>query len=338
LLFDQFEELISQFEEAPPGDDLRAALEVQNNILQILAELMRDPALRVKLLFVFREDDLAKLGKLFVLYPNLPDTYLRLTPLRTESLHDIICGPFDRFPGHFQPELSSALADRLETAFRERSKSGFLNLSETQIACLQLWQAKDPEETFASRGVQGLHEDYLSEALNRMPGVLQDLTVALLSSVVTDSGLRNVISREDLVGRVKEKEEDRIPEERSEAALKALEEEKTRLIRREHRHDAVFHEIISEFLVPWIARQKAERKEKQRQGPAAQMDGRGGRPSARRSRDSGRGLVGRQVPDQGGGNYRASETGGGFRGEGSGLRKGGHRTGKSEFPETISVH
>jgi hypothetical protein len=204
LIFDQFEEFISLFEEAPRREALLAAAEDQENILKLLVRLTRNSALRVKLLYVFREDYLAKLGKLFTLCPNLPDTYLRLMPLRTETLHAIIRGPFERFPGHFTPELSAGLAGELGAAIKERSEAGFLNLSEVQIACLQLWQSEDPEAAFRKKDVQGLLEDYLSESLDRLPKNFQNPAVALLSRMVTESGLRNVISREDLISRVRQ--------------------------------------------------------------------------------------------------------------------------------------
>ncbi len=258
LIFDQFEEFVSLFEEAPRGkEDVAGAAEVQQNILRLLVDLTRSPSLRVKLLYVFREDYLAKLGKLFALCPNLPDNYLRLTPLPIEALPAIIRGPFEKFPGHFQPELSPKLAAELEAALAARAESGRLNLSEVQIACLRLWQSKDPEAEFRTKGVRGLLEDYLSDSLNQLPAELRDPAVALLSRMVTESGLRNVISKEDLLGRAHQEEQ--IPRERLERALEQLEGQ-TPLVRRERRHDVVSYEIISEFLVPWIAGQKAGRK------------------------------------------------------------------------------
>ncbi len=258
LIFDQFEEFVSLFEEAPRGkEDLAMAAKVQQDILRLLVDLTRSPSLRVKLLYVFREDYLAKLAKLFALCPNLPDNYLRLTPLPAEALPAIIRGPFEKFPGHFQPELSTSLAAELEAALAARAESGLLNLSEVQIACLRLWQSKDPAAEFRTKGVRGLLEDYLSDSLNQLPAELRDPAVALLSRMVTESGLRNVISKDDLLGRAHHEEQ--IPRERLERALEKLEGQ-TPLVRRERRHDVVSYEIISEFLVPWIAGQKAGRK------------------------------------------------------------------------------
>ena len=255
LIFDQFEEFSTLFEEAPRGDAVRQAQEAQSQILKVLLELLRDPMLPVKLLFVFREDYLAKLAKLFALRPDLSDQYLRLTPPTTDALNEIIRGSFDKFPGHFGRELSQELTRDLAEAIKARSETDRLNLSEVQIACLKLWQSENPDALFKEKGVQGLLEDYLSDSLNQL-GDLRDTAVALLSRMVTASGTRNVISEYDLITQVNEDEH--IPEERLKAALKSLVQD-TKLFKRERRYNTYFYDIVSEFLVPWITRQRVSR-------------------------------------------------------------------------------
>ena len=257
LIFDQLEEFISLFEEAPAGEGLKAARRVQADLLDLLVYLYRDASLRVKLLYVFREDYLARLGALFVHCPDLRDTFLHLTPPRADALEEIILGPFRRFPGRFGREFAEPLARRLQFAFEERSDSSELNLSEVQIACQRLWLSVDPAREFAQKGLQGLLEDYLAESLARLPAEQRDPAVALLSRMVTAGGLRNVISEDDLIGRVVS--EDGLRRARLEAALASL-VSSTRLVRRERREDVVFFEIVSEFLVPWIRRQRAARQ------------------------------------------------------------------------------
>ena len=255
LIFDQFEEFSTLFEEAPRGDAIKQAQEAQGSLLKVLLDLLRDPALPVKLLFVFREDYLAKLAKLFALRPDLSDQYLRLTPPTTDALHEIIRGSFDKFPGHFGRELSKDLTSYLAEAIKARSETDRLNLSEVQIACLKLWQSDNPDALFKEKGVQGLLEDYLSDSLNQLGG-LRDTAVALLSRMVTASGTRNVISEYDLITQVREDE--RIPEEQLKAALTSLVQD-TKLVRRERRYNTYFYDIVSEFLVPWITRQRVAR-------------------------------------------------------------------------------
>ena len=55
-------------------------------LLEVIVGLLRDPALPVKLLFVFREDYLAKLSRLFQRCPELPEQHMRLTPPASEKL------------------------------------------------------------------------------------------------------------------------------------------------------------------------------------------------------------------------------------------------------------
>ena len=256
LIFDQFEEFATLFEEAPRGEDLQPARKAQDAILQLIIRVQRDGTLPVKLLFSFREDYLAKLSKLITLWPDLSDQSLRLTAPGREALPTIIRGSFEKFPGGFGKELSASLTHDLVTALEDRNEGGKLNLSEVQIACLQLWKASDPESLFKDKGVQGLLEDYLSDSLNRLPENLRDLAVALLSQLVTPSGTRNIVSEYDLISQVCEDEG--IPEDRVKEACQALVQE-TKLVRRERRYDTYFYDIVSEFLVPWIRRQKIER-------------------------------------------------------------------------------
>jgi hypothetical protein len=256
LIFDQFEEFIALFEESPRGEARLQAIEAQDNLRKVIVDILCDQGLRVKVLFSFREDYLAKLQKLFEQCPGLPDVSLRLLPVSTQCLHDIIRGPFERHPGAFMPELSNRMAEKLSEAIVARSESRELNLSEVQIACARLWAAPDPEAVFSHKGVQGLLEDYLEESLGRT-GLLRDPAVALLNRMVTDEGLRNVVSQQDLVQRVCR--EDGF---RAAIVLKALDAlaKETGLVRRERRQDVVFFTIVSEFLVPWIGRQKELRR------------------------------------------------------------------------------
>jgi WD40 repeat protein len=255
LIFDQFEELVTQFEEAPVGEALKHAENAKGRILEVLAALITDPGLHVKLLFSFREDYLAKILRLFDFWPEIRDQYVRITPPSTTSLLEIIRGPFERNPGVFETEIQPDLAERIAIAMGERDERGMVNLSELQIALVRLWQSTDPRTLFEGRGIQGLLEDYTTETLESIPPDLRSSTVALLSNMITESGARNVISEEDLLSRVEE--EEGIPRDLLKEALRFLEQD-ARLIRREHRHEVAFYEIVSEFLAPWITRQREQ--------------------------------------------------------------------------------
>lgn len=257
LIFDQFEELVTLFEEAPRDKGTTETLKIQGAILDVLVSLIRDETLPVKLLFVFREDYLAKLTKFFVRSPDLPDHYLRLTAPPQASLYKIIRGPFETLPGRFENELSQEVTRSLIKEIETSDESGAVNLSEVQIACLELWRSPDPQTLLERRTVAGLLEDFLSEALNSLAPELRDPSVALLRRLVTASGTRNVISEDTLVYLVNK--EERIPSARLTSALEALVKD-TKLVRRERRQNTIFYQIVSEFLVPWIRLQQAERQ------------------------------------------------------------------------------
>ena len=248
LVFDQFEELCTLFEGGPEAGALR------ERIVELLVRLLRSP-LPVKLLFVFREDYLGKVKELLRACPELVDQALQLAPLAVEVLPTIVRGPFERYPGHFARELDPALAARLQAALAARFGSGELSLSEVQTVCLRLWHADDPGRLLAERGVQGLLEDYLGEALDAFPPQTRFAAVALLAQMVTAAGTRNVIAADDLVQRVREEDASFAPE-LLRHALDRLDRE-SRLVRHERRRDLDLYEITSEFLVPWISERRA---------------------------------------------------------------------------------
>ena len=248
VIFDQFEEVLTLFE----GDE---AVESRRALTAMIGRLLRDP-IPVKLLFAFREDYLGRVKQLLDGHPELVDQALRLGPPKATDLQRIIRGPFDRNPGHFERELDVALARRLTTQLEERFGTGDVSLSEVQTVCLRLWNSTDPDRLLTDRGVQGLLEDELGEALGAFSPDLRAAAIAVLSQMVTSSGTRNVISAEDLRLRVHE-EDEQVSPERFDEALARLESD-AHLIGRERRRDIDLFEIRSEFLVPWIRERREE--------------------------------------------------------------------------------
>ena len=257
LIFDQFEEFITLFEEASQKD----AQVIQQHILDMLTSLLQDEGLPVKLLFVFREEYLAKLNILFKAAPELLDQYVRLLPPRVEEAEQIILAPFvdeelkERFatkPNHVR-ELEG-LAKRIATQIQQRSENGFINLTELQIVCRKLWESPDPAKYFQSNGsdIQKVLEGYWVDALRKL-GDLYEPSIALLGHMVTSTNTRNIVSEPDL----KFFEKDNFSEDQITRALNGLVDSK--LVRREPRHKIYFYEIVSEFLVPWIREKKAAR-------------------------------------------------------------------------------
>jgi WD40 repeat protein len=262
LIFDQFEEFITLFEEAPESRQKFAeATQAQKTLLDFFHDLLRDENLAVKLLFVFREDYLAKLSKLFTLVPNLRDQHVRLTFPDSSVLKKLIRGPFTLSeipPDHFGHVISDELATKMCAALEERSESGSINLTEVQIACLSLWRDPKAESLFdatPNRGevVQRLLEGHLTGALDRLSTGLRDPAMAVLRHLVTSAGTRNIVLEADLLERLRTSEN--IPDAVGKRALTELSGQ-SRLVRRQRRNEAYFYDITSEFLVPWIQRQR----------------------------------------------------------------------------------
>lgn len=272
LIFDQFEEIVTIFDELMRGERdagqqrqareeaRRQAPAVQARIVETLLELLRDDSLPVKILFVFRADYLAKVSALFELYHDILDQYLYLQPPRAEELQEIIRAPFEKLPGHFTREIDEALAADVAADIRKRSEGGGVNLTELQIACLMLWESSDPEKEFAAKGVRGLIQDYWERELGKMSAELLQPATALLTHMLTANNTRNIISGRELVDRVLEEEEEEPSKEYRDRLLVALQAlTRTKLVRRELR-DEYFYEIVSEFIVPRIVQQKAQRE------------------------------------------------------------------------------
>ncbi|HET7458084.1 MAG TPA: hypothetical protein VFJ74_10540, partial [Gemmatimonadaceae bacterium] len=260
FILDQFEEVVTLFEDVPTeGDAAAEALALQTALLDGIAELLRDHAVPVKLLFSFREDYLARLTKLFDRVPDLADHAVRLTPPACDDLEAIVGGPLSRFPeaygGRFTPELQQTLV----AAFRERFRTGPVVLTEVQIACRKLWTADgDPAAALArAGGIQGLLESYVTDARDEFEPPDRPVIDAILMRLVTKNGTRNIVSREDLRHAVAD--ECGVSPEHVGDLLDALDGKQVRLVRSEERQRMVYYTIVSEFLVPWIRQLKEQR-------------------------------------------------------------------------------
>jgi hypothetical protein len=261
LVLDQFEEIITLFEEAPrePSSSLEEILKRQESIIDFLVGLLHDDSLRVKILFSFREDYLAKLTKLFMRAPELPNQYMRLNFPQKKALWDIIVRPLaSELQAHYErtPDFSPKLIDALEGEFKQRADGDAINLSEVQIVCLELWESEDPNGLFQKRHIQGLLEDYLAGELDQFSDEHRGLAIGLLSHMLTVSNTRNFVSGVELIHMFQK--EECVSEETLKHVLIAL--TGTRLVRRELRHKDYFYEIASEFLVPKIIEKKTERQ------------------------------------------------------------------------------
>jgi hypothetical protein len=270
LIFDQFEEFITLFEESQRVGDVAdakrrqmAVISVQTRILVTLVKLIRGD-LPIKIVFVFREDYFAKLTPLLDYCPELLDQAQRLLPPRLHTLPEIILAPFadPTLRSHFLPpnaksgsELNKPMAERIAADLRKRSESDLVNLSELQIVCLLLWQSPNPEALYGRLGIPGLLEQYGTDVFLHLRSELQDKAVALMATMLTTSNTRNIVSDADL-RRTAEKET--LSRTEYNDVIDAL--CRNQIVRRERHRNLHFYELASEYLVPWINKLAADRE------------------------------------------------------------------------------
>jgi hypothetical protein len=190
----------------------------------------------------------------------LLEEYIRLTSPDERSLENIVRGPLQALDEDgralFEKSMPGCVVEELIQQFRMRYKRSRLNLSEIQVACLRLWESDNPIKLLKVRGIDGLLEDYLSEALNPLSANLRHSAISILTKLVTSSGTRNIATEEHIFALVNAEES--VANESLEIALHHL-VSKTRLVRKELRRTVYFFEIVSEFLVPWIVAKQKER-------------------------------------------------------------------------------
>ena len=276
LIFDQFEELVTLFEEAPDSrEKFNQGLEIEGRLVEMLLGLLGDSNLSIKLVLSFREDYLAKVSRRLAAAPQLGEQAFRLSFPPETVLRKIIRGPFESASipaAHFARRLSEPAFDALESSFKELSDTGTINLTEVQIACLALWENEEEEKAFLKEtepreAVRRLFGNYLERSLNRLEPRFRKPAITALTFLVTSNGTRNIVSEDDLLSNVVRDEHLAEPDARE--VLKAL-SRTTRLVFRQTRGDSAFYEISSEFLIPWIAekrqaREKDEQLEKQQE-------------------------------------------------------------------------
>lgn len=262
LIFDQFEEWFTLFEEGFKGPNKEELKISQRGIFNLIISLITDSRLPVKVLISFREDYLAKLAPFFERLPSLPDQYLRLEPIRGDRIASLIRAPFETRPKQYDPEIESLLAEKIQKQFLERNQNESTSLTEVQIVCRDLMKSGENTTALDSYfdqkgGVQGILESYSTNALRSLDAKHQDAAVRLLTRMITSAGTRKVIEEEDLLHRVES--EDSISKELLVLSLKSLERD-AKLVQLEQRRDANYYEIASEFLVPWIVKKSQEQR------------------------------------------------------------------------------
>lgn len=268
LIFDQFEELITLFEEA--GKQEQETAELQTSIITLLRELYYDPSLNIKLLFVFREDYLAKFEKLFEAIPDLNDNFLRLNAIPDERIGNIVNCPFNKdkqlhpaetdrkYMAPFSPAMSQLLTEKLTAYFK-----GHVALTEVQIACLFLYKRPAERETWleGDDAIANILRQFYIDILDQFSADEKESAIIILATLVLNERTRNIFHRDGVVEEYLEsvqKKGNAAEMERCKNILHKLVEE-SRIVRKETRQDGDYYEIRSEAIIPFINEKKIER-------------------------------------------------------------------------------
>ena len=272
LIFDQFEELITLFEETgkislSDGDlpvDERLAFQLE--IIDFFRDCYYDPNLRVKFLFSFREDYLAKFSRLLKAVPELKDHSLRIRAIDKEDIGEIIACPFEHeeskmaYQHGFSPAEIAFYKDKLLDFFEDRSAV----LTDIQIVCQYIFEQEPAKRDGLFRDDRGEFDDpvgyiirsFYAHLLEELPDD-KPLAVAILSLLVLNEHTRNIFHTDAIVQELKGQFE-------SADVLRVLNmlDVNTRLIKSEIRpgSNKAYYEINSESLIPYINGLKTERE------------------------------------------------------------------------------
>ncbi len=255
LIFDQFEELFTLFSQK---DDKGTLDNLQRRLLEMLVGIIKNPGLKVKIVIAIREDYLAKLDVLAKEYPQIFDHRVLLEQLdQDESAKAILCpfrGPV-QFPSKLTPKLAVTIIKELSSSQME----GSIHPTELQIVCRRLWDSFASQVPaigtthFVELGrTKGIIEGFLTSQLTAMGPPLREIAVGVLSSLITDSGTRDVVSKEKIVDVMEDLQNEVLLDQ----ALRFLEDR--RLINATFERGTTFYELSSEFLIGPIQKEREQ--------------------------------------------------------------------------------
>ncbi len=262
LIFDQFEELITLFEEtsnktlAQSEVNLQERKDFQLQLIEFFRDCYYNKNLRVKFIFVFREDYLAKFSKLLRAIPDLRDHTLRLKAISQEDIYDIIKCPFSEDKATysdppFTEELMVLLTAKLKDYFGEENAI----LTDIQIVCQYLYELPEGQrmELFVKDGkekllpIKTIIQLFYEKLLEKLPEQSKPLAIDVLSLLVLNERTRNVYHRDAIIDDL---QNDYSPDD-IKSVLNEL-DTGTRIVRSEVRSGGIYYEINSESIIPYI--------------------------------------------------------------------------------------
>jgi WD40 repeat protein len=279
LILDQFEEL---FLYHPRG----------GRFAEQLAEILRDPGLRVNVLIGIREDALARLDALKAAIPNLLANRLRLDRLDRSAGEAATVGPISRYNTLVDVEeavdVESALVDdvldevtagRVELSVAGRgvaagggADEGRIEAPYLQLVLARLWEVENERGSRTLRqatlrelgGAERIVEDHLERAMAALSPREKGAAAAMYNFLVTPSGTKIAHGVHDLAGyaAVDEREASEVLQRLSaERIVRASSENGPATTRYE-----IFHDVLADAVLGWRSRFEADRRvEEERQ-------------------------------------------------------------------------
>ncbi|WP_426293340.1 WD40 repeat domain-containing protein [Dyadobacter endophyticus] len=271
IIFDQFEEFITLFEDRRSNRNKLLASANDNKIFQaelinFFRECYYNKELSVKFLFSFREDYLANLSKLFRAIPDLRDHSLRIKAIDKGDLEKIIKCPFSENERrlYYQNSLTEKDTNLLTRKFHDFFSDKEPNLTDVQIVCQYVFETdplerkvlfeKDGQEI--NNSIEIIIEKFYDQQLRSFAPAEKNIATSILSLLVLNEHTRNLYHFDAII----EELEDQYQRETIVTVLQALDSE-TRLIRSESRPGGIYYEINSESLIPYIDRLKIENEQ-----------------------------------------------------------------------------
>ena len=256
LVFDQFEELVTLFEDAPAAGQLQDALALQARLFDLIVEALTTPTVAAKFVFSMRQDYLGRMARLLSRVPDLRDRFVHIEPLKGPDLPAVVRGPIEKYPEAYGERMTAAAQDEIIRQFTTRAGAGPINLSEVQIVARRVWDSPAERTRLEQAGIGSVIEGYFTDEFARSTPEEQADIRALMSCMVTSGGTRNWVSADDLLGRVAR--DTGAPRARLENLMRHLDREGRRLVTSEERQSVVYYTILSEFLVPRIRKWQEE--------------------------------------------------------------------------------
>jgi WD40 repeat protein len=265
VILDQFEEYFLYHEH----DEFAAEL----------AEVIREPTLRVNVLLGLREDALAKLDAFKGQIPNLFSNYLRLDHLDRRGARAAIVGPIERFNEltgedvRVEPEVVEAVLDQVATGKVDVGRAGRggvetdderIEAPYLQLVLERLWDVERERGSSVLRlstlrelgGAESIVRAHLERALARLEPPEQDVAATMFDHLVTPSGSKIAHRPGDLAQYAALSEAEVMP------VLNLLGRE--RIVRAvdgaggAERYE-IFHDVLADGVLAWRARRELER-------------------------------------------------------------------------------